>query len=106
MLRCVTGARAVLAPVAPATVVTRSAADDRAAPVPAFVAMSKLSIMPAGGVTPPVPSLPKAPIRSEPAAAFTEGAVNNVVLGVKRPLAASKGAAVSRPPNAITPPAA
>jgi hypothetical protein len=68
--------------------------------------MSKLSIMPAGGVTPPVPSLPKAPITSDPDGALTDGAVISAVFVLKRPLAASSGAAASRPPKATTPPAA
>jgi hypothetical protein len=95
-----------LAPVAPAIDVTRSAAPDLAAPVPAFVAMSKLSIIPAGGDTPPVPSLPNAPTKSEPASAHNEGAVIAVVFAANRPLAARNGAAVSMPPNAAIPPAA
>jgi hypothetical protein len=92
--------------VAPATEVTRSAALDLTAPGPAFVAMSKLSFIPEGGDTPPVPSLPKAPNRSEPASADTEGAVIAAVFAAKRPLALRNGAAVSTPPKAAIPPAA
>jgi hypothetical protein len=68
--------------------------------------MSRLSIIPEGGDTPPVPSLPKAPIRSDPASAQTEGAVMAVVFAAKRPLAPRNGAAVSIPPKAAIPPAA
>jgi hypothetical protein len=92
--------------VSPATDVTRSAALDLTAPGPAFVAMSRLSIIPAGGDTPPVPSLPKTPNRSDPACAQTEGALIAAVFAAKRPLAPRSGAAVSIPPNAAIPPAA
>jgi hypothetical protein len=86
--------------------VTRSAAPDLTAPGPAFVAMSRLSIIPEGGDTPPVPSLPKAPIKRDPASAHTEGALMAAVFAAKRPLAPRNGAAVSIPPNAAIPPVA
>jgi hypothetical protein len=92
--------------VSPAIDVTRSAAPDLTAPGPAFDAMSRLSIIPEGGDTPPVPSLPKAPTRSDPAPAHTEGPVMAAVFAAKRPLAARNGAAVSIPPKAAIPPAA
>jgi hypothetical protein len=74
--------------------------------VPDFVEMSKLSIIPEGGETPPVPSLPNAPTTSDPADAHTEGAVIAAVFAANRPLAARIGAPVSMPPNAAIPPAA
>jgi hypothetical protein len=77
---------------------TRSALADLTAPEPAFEQMSKLSSIPAGGETPPVPSLPKALITSEPSPAVTEGALIDAVWAAKRPLAASRGAVESSPP--------
>jgi hypothetical protein len=71
-----------------------------------FVAMSKLSSIPAGGETPPVPSLPKAPMTRDSAAGVTEGARITPVFVAKLPLVARSGAAVSRPPKARTAPAA
>jgi hypothetical protein len=68
--------------------------------------MSKLFSIPLGGETPPVPSLPKAPMTRDPAAAFTEGALIEVVFAAKPPLAVSRGAAASRPPKARIAPAA
>jgi hypothetical protein len=86
--------------------VTRSAALDLTAPVPDFVEMSKLSLIPEGGETPPIPLLPNAPTTSDPAGAHADGAVIAAVFAAKRPLAASSGAPVSTPPNAAIPPAA
>jgi hypothetical protein len=86
--------------------VTKSAALDLTAPEPDLVEMSKLSLIPEGGDTPPVPLLPKAPTTSDPAGAHTEGAVMAAVFAAKRPLAARSGAPVSMPPNAAMPPAA
>jgi hypothetical protein len=95
-----------LAPVGPAAVTTTSAAADLVAPGEAFVAMSKISSIPLGGETPPIPSLPNAPMTSDPAAAFADGAVIEAVFAAKRPLEPSSGAAASTPPKARIAPAA
>jgi hypothetical protein len=74
--------------------------------LPDVVAMSKLSLMPSGAATSPVPSLPNTPTTSAPASTLTDGAVIDAVFAAKRPLVASTGATVSRPPKARIAPAA
>ena len=60
---------------------------------PVFVVMATLIVCVIGGVALPLPSLPKIPTTSVPAAlVVTDGAEIDRVSGVNRPLCASMGA--------------